>query len=724
MTSKKKNKTLKKGGSESFDPGDFFQRMAMRGNDSRIMDKIKYFKSSNREFNNDVKYSYEEKYPDDKMEEERENICSQCENPTLNIFNLMKFFGYYRENPNITQQDIITKIKESSINKCKGKNIYCKEKNILNEQKINLCYICNQKYLERIYSDLSVDVIPTLYISQVNASWLKDINFQEIEQKYRSSSSMKKTLYLYVTFKSYNNLNLQWRENNDNVYIINLNYSEKKEKEKTESELNCRKAWISGPCSLDDLMKAHIDNIVMIILNSYKAGPNYGQSSNRVWYDKLMYYCDIDENILISNKKNIIPQDKNYSENIKSKLKEMLNVKYLNRVITNKINEFYDIPNASLTTFKKNNMKKPNIITNLRAYKDKMTDKEYKNIEEIIKKIESTSIIERERIKQQKKARYFHTITINKLIINHEENLSEKNIEVRDYSPLNSFPELTTKEQIIYFTPELLLYKSDLNNPILFDSSRKIEDKNLIEIFLDPNKLAILIDNIPKTPDRYTPICKGYENDNNGKCNTDKLIKKLNEDKSPQRNIIINNIQLILDILFENKPINLSLSFDDLNIQNSTRKKHYINKYKWNSSSENEQTSSDENNIPFTFKSKSNNILSNYNNNCIIDQTYEKDRYILKCFLDVNLELMSDPDPNEYKKLKRTCLTRKQKIIKLLSNVFQLDEKIEKGGVYNEDILASIFKGFGLTLRDMLKETNLSKRKKRLTRRFLKNQTE
>merc|ERR1711871_970275 len=96
----------------------------------------------------------------------------------------------------------------------------------------------------------------------------------------------------------------------------------------------------------------------MIILNSYKAGPNYGQSSNHMWYDKLMYYCDMDENILLSNKKNIIPEDKNYSETIKSKLKEMLNVKYLNRVITKKITDFYDIPNASLTTFKKKNYKK------------------------------------------------------------------------------------------------------------------------------------------------------------------------------------------------------------------------------------------------------------------------------------------------------------------------------------------------------------------------------
>ena len=723
MTSKKKNKTLKKGGSESFDPGfDFFQRMATRGNDSRIMDKIKYFKSPSNEFKDDVKSSYKQKNPNDNIDS-IDNVCSQCENPTLNIFNLMKFFGYYRENPNITQDKIIEALKDSSINKCKGKNFYCKGKDELDERKINLCYICNQKYLETIYSDLRVDVIPTLYIPQVNTSWLKDINFQEIEQNYRSSSSMKKTLYLYVTFKGYNNINSQWRENNDNVYIINLNYSEKKGNDKTESELNCRKAWISGPCSLGDLLKAHIDNIVMIILNSYKAGPNYGQSSNRVWYDKLMYYCDIDEYILLSNKKNIISEDKNYSENIKSKLKEMLNVKYLNGAITNKITGFYGIPNASLTTFKKIPIKKPNIITNLRAYKDKMTDKEYKNIEEIIKKIESSSTLEKERIKQQRKSKYFHTITINKLNINHEEDLDEKNIEIRDYSPLNSFPELTNKEQIIYFTPELLLYKSDLNNPVLFDSSRKIEDKNLIEIFLDPNKLAILIDNIPKTPDRYTPICKGYE-DENGTCNTKKLIDELNKVESPQRNIIINNIQLILDILFDDKPINLSLSFDDLNKQNASKKKHYINKYKWNSGIEIEQTSNDGNHNPFTFKSKSNDILSNYDNNCIIEQTYEKDRYILKCFLDVNLELMSDPDPNQYKKLKRSCLTRKQKIIKLLSDVFQLDDKIEKSGVYNEDMLAGIFKGFGLSLRDMLKETNLSKRKKRLTRRFLKNKAE
>ena len=264
----------------------------------------------------------------------------------------------------------------------------------------------------------------------------------------------------------------------------------------------------------------------------------------------------------------------------------------------------------------------------------------------------------------------------------------------------------------------MLLYKSDLNNPILFDSSRKIEDKNLIEIFLDPNKLSILIDNIPKTQDRYIPICKGYE-DENGKCNTDNLVKNLNKEDSPQRNIIINNIKLILDILFDDKPINLSLSFDDLNIKSENKKKHYINNYKWNYNSEDNQTSSDENEYPFIFETrKNNNFISNNNNNCIIEQTYEKDRYILKCFLNVNLELMSDPEPNQYKKLKRSCLTRKQKIIKLLSDVFQLDDK--KDGDNNEDMLAGIFKGFGLTLQNMLKETNLSKRKKRLTRRFLK----
>ena len=53
-----------------------------------------------------------------------------------------------------------------------------------------------------------------------------------------------------------------------------------------------------------------------------------------------------------------------------------------------------------------------------------------------------------------------------------------------------------------------MLYKSDLTNPKLYDTSRKLEDKNLIEIFLDPNKLAILLENIPKTPDRYIPLCK------------------------------------------------------------------------------------------------------------------------------------------------------------------------------------------------------------------------
>ena len=310
MTYKKKNKTLKKGGSENIEPGDFFQRIFTTGSDNRMMDKIKYFNSSSNTFNNDIKNNYNQKFGvnyEESEETQRTDICSQCENPTLNIFNLMKFFGYYRENPNITQEEIIEKIKKPEnkyIDKCKSKNIYCEGNKKLDEKKLNLCFICNQKYLETIYSELSVDVIPTLYIHQINnTSLLKDINFQEIDQNNRRSSLNKKTLYLYITFKTYNNLNIQWRENNDNVYIINLSFSEKNQKDKTESEAYCRKAYISGPCSLDELLKAHIDNVVMIILNSYKAGPNYGQSSNRVWYNKLMYYCDIDENVLISNKK-------------------------------------------------------------------------------------------------------------------------------------------------------------------------------------------------------------------------------------------------------------------------------------------------------------------------------------------------------------------------------------------------------------------------------------
>ena len=112
MTYKKKNKTLKKGGSGN-EPGDFFQRMFTTGNNSR-MDKIKYFNSSSDTFNKNIKNNYNQKFGVNYEESENTNtICSQCENPTLNIFNLMKFFGYYREDPNITQEKIIENIKKN-----------------------------------------------------------------------------------------------------------------------------------------------------------------------------------------------------------------------------------------------------------------------------------------------------------------------------------------------------------------------------------------------------------------------------------------------------------------------------------------------------------------------------------------------------------------------------------------------------------------------------------
>ena len=41
-----------------------------------------------------------------------------------------------------------------------------------------------------------------------------------------------------------------------------------------------------------------------------------------------------------------------------------------------------------------------------------------------------------------------------------------------------------------------------------------------------------------------------------------------------------------------------------------------------------------------------------------------------------------------------------------------------------EKMLTNIFNGFGLSLRDMLKDTNIEKRKRRSTRKFLKNKND
>ncbi len=82
---------------------------------------------------------------------------------------------------------------------------------------------------------------------------------------------------------------------------------------------------------------------------------------------------------------------------------------------------------------------------------------------------------------------------------------------------------------------------------------------------------------------------------------------------------------------------------------------------------------------------------------------------------------MSGEDPSEYKKIRRGCLTRKQKIIKLLTEVFRLDETDQSK---SETMLSSILRDFGVNLRDMLRDTNEVRRKKRITRRFLKNKND
>ena len=158
------------------------------------------------------------------------------------------------------------------------------------------------------------------------------------------------------------------------------------------------------------------------------------------------------------------------------------------------------------------------------------------------------------------------------------------------------------------------------------------------------------------------------------------------------------------------------------------KKKHFINRYIWNSSEEDisDDISSDVIS-KFIFNKKESDeysSISNYKNVCVIEPTYEKDRFVLKCYLDINLELIAGEDPDEFKKIKRTCLTRKQKIIKLLKEVFNLkdlDDEYDGKPTKTEGMLESLFREFGINLLDMLKDTNESKRRKRTTKRFLKN---
>ena len=96
-----------------------------------------------------------------------------------------------------------------------------------------------------------------------------------------------------------------------------------------------------------------------------------------------------------------------------------------------------------------------------------------------------------------------------------------------------------------------MIYKTDLYNPKLVDTSKKIEDKNLIEFFLDTNKLTSLIDTIPKTPDRYVPLCKDAIKDD--KCDQEKLKQILQKENFSQKDVIVNNINLILELLFDKK---------------------------------------------------------------------------------------------------------------------------------------------------------------------------
>ena len=296
----KRNKTLKKGGAYY----DYLERR-----DNRMSRDGFYLK--NTRFNNEALTAYKAKYPDANIDEKDDKfICSKCNSAQLNIFNLLRFFDIVRTDPNMSLQSILNQIKgdPKKMKKCNNDTTFCKD-NELDEKKLNLCYLCNKKYIQEIYRDLSIDVIPTLYVPNVSSKWLKDVDFEQIDQIYKQQDKRQttrmKTLYLYIRFKSYNSKDIQWGQGND-VYTINLNNSERDKNsvnengEKADESDNCRYGFISSPCTLTDLLKAHFNNIATIILNSYMAGTNVGQGVNKVYYDKLMYYCDVDENILIS----------------------------------------------------------------------------------------------------------------------------------------------------------------------------------------------------------------------------------------------------------------------------------------------------------------------------------------------------------------------------------------------------------------------------------------
>ena len=668
----KRNKTLKKssGGANPYFDQDEYQNYRLgydpSSRNTNIMSREKVY--SNPKFNQDIISDNANPYADaDGAQNNSTSVCSVCNSPSLNIFNLMKFFNIVRDSPTDTIDTIIEKIKKTSKGKDCKETQYCDKKGGLDEKKIMLCYLCNKKYIQRIYNQFTVDLIPTLYIPEVNSKWLKDVDFSQLdEQNKKMRYQSSKTLYVFIRFKNYNKILEDWSTGKD-IYTIYLNNS-KGDKDLTKDEDKyCKNAYIAGPCSLNDLLEAHFNNIVTIILNSYIAGTNFGQDTNNKFYDKLMYYCDVDENILLTSKTKISQGDQNYYDKIKNMLSEYLNIKKLNKMINEKLKNYYNLPSTNVSIFKKNKIKKPDIFIRLSSYKDKMTEKEYKNLENIMKKLEEMGILDKQRRLQEQKSKYFHTITINTLNVIHEDNIDDKKIKIRNYSPLNSFPELTNKEQIIYFTPEIMLYKSDLNTPLLFDTSRTIEDKNLIEIFLDPNKLATLLEYIPKTSSRYVPICEGAVK--NGKCDTTDLVELLQKSESKQRSIIVNNINLILGLLFDNKTINLSLSFDNINKQTITsnlevnKKKHYINKFDWNSSES--KTDEDTDGMePFDFKKKergSDYSTHSYINKGIIESNDDNDKFVLKCYLDVNLELIAGEEPTEYKKVKVGCLSKKKK---------------------------------------------------------------
>ena len=65
-----------------------------------------------RQFNSQVIEEYNRSNKGEKIQSDS-NVCIDCNSPPLTIFNLMKFFGIVRKDPNATLDSILKEIKNN-----------------------------------------------------------------------------------------------------------------------------------------------------------------------------------------------------------------------------------------------------------------------------------------------------------------------------------------------------------------------------------------------------------------------------------------------------------------------------------------------------------------------------------------------------------------------------------------------------------------------------------